>query len=51
MSCGALLQGRFCHECAAKRLHRHDYSLAHFLEHTLDGFTHFDLRVLRDLGQ
>ncbi|MDF7815086.1 DUF3667 domain-containing protein [Hymenobacter sp. YC55] len=42
--------GSYCHACGEKRLHRHDYALAHFLEHTVDVLTHFDVRVLRDLG-
>jgi hypothetical protein len=48
-SCGTPLVGTFCHACGEKRLHRHDYALKHFLEHTIDTVTHFDLRVLRDL--
>jgi hypothetical protein len=48
-SCDTPLVGGYCHECGEKRLHRHDYALKHFLEHTLDTVTHFDLRVLRDL--
>ncbi|MDB5236160.1 MAG: hypothetical protein JWR44_3153 [Hymenobacter sp.] len=50
-SCGTALAGPFCHACGEKRLHRHDYALKHFLEHTVDTVTHFDLRVLRDLWQ
>jgi hypothetical protein len=48
-SCGTALAGPYCHACGEKRLHRHDYALKHFLEHTIDTVTHFDLRVLRDL--
>lgn len=50
-TCGTSLVGTYCHSCGEKVLHRHDYALAHFLEHTFDTFTHFDLRVLRDLWQ
>ena len=50
-SCSTPLAGPFCHACGEKRLHRHDYALKHFLEHTVDTLTHFDLRVLRDLWQ
>jgi Protein of unknown function (DUF3667) len=50
-SCGTALVGTYCHACGEKVLHRHDYALAHFLEHAFDTFTHFDLRVLRDLWQ
>ncbi|MCC2546916.1 DUF3667 domain-containing protein [Hymenobacter sp. BT175] len=49
VSCGTGLAGAYCHACGEKRLHRHDYALKHFLEHTIDTVTHFDLRVLRDL--
>ncbi|MFD2721478.1 DUF3667 domain-containing protein [Hymenobacter monticola] len=48
-SCHTPLAGPYCHACGEKRLHRHDYALKHFLEHTVDTVTHFDLRVLRDL--
>ncbi|UOQ99101.1 DUF3667 domain-containing protein [Hymenobacter sp. 5317J-9] len=48
-SCHTPLAGAYCHNCGEKRLHRHDYALKHFLEHTVDTVTHFDLRVLRDL--
>lgn len=50
-TCGTSLVGTYCHACGEKVLHRHDYALAHFLEHAFDTFTHFDLRVLRDLWQ
>ncbi|MBO2032680.1 DUF3667 domain-containing protein [Siccationidurans ginsengisoli] len=48
-SCYTQLAGAYCHACGEKTLHRHDYALKHFLEHTVDTLTHFDLRVLRDL--
>ncbi len=48
-SCGAALAGPFCHLCGEKRLDRHDYALGHFLEHTLDAFTHFDFKVLHSI--
>jgi hypothetical protein len=48
-SCRTPLAGPYCHACGEKRLHRHDYALKHFLEHTIDTVTHFDLRVVRDL--
>jgi hypothetical protein len=48
LSCGALLQGDFCHRCGEKVVHpKHDYSLFEFIEQTIDGFTHFDLKFLR----
>lgn len=48
-SYGTLLAGPYCYSCGKKKLYRHDYALKHFLEHTVDAVTHFDLRVLRDL--
>ena len=44
-----LLAGPYCYACGEKSLHRHDYALKHFLEHTVSAVTHFDLRVLRNL--
>ena len=48
-SCGTPLEGPYCHACGEKRLDRHDYALAHVVEHGIDAFTHFDLKVLRSL--
>jgi hypothetical protein len=44
-SCAAALAGPYCAQCGEKRLDRHDYALGHWLEHTVDAFTHFDLKV------
>jgi Protein of unknown function (DUF3667) len=49
VSCGAALTGPYCAQCGEKRLDRHDYALGHFLEHTVDAFTHFDFKVPRSL--
>lgn len=48
-SCDTPLAGAYCHVCGEKRLDRHDYALGHFLEHTVDAFTHFDFKVPRSL--
>lgn len=48
-SCGAALAGPYCHRCGEKKLDRHDYTFSHWLEHTVDAFTHFDLKVPRSL--
>ncbi|HEX8386144.1 MAG TPA: DUF3667 domain-containing protein [Rubricoccaceae bacterium] len=48
-SCGAALVGDYCHRCGEKRLGHHDYAFGHWLEHTVDAFTHFDLKVPRSL--
>lgn len=46
-TCATALQGPYCHHCGEKRLDHHDYSLAHFLEHSVDTITHFDLKVVK----
>ena len=48
-SCGTALVGAYCHVCGEKTLDHHDYALGHWLEHTVDAFTHFDLKVPRSL--
>jgi hypothetical protein len=48
-SCGASRVEQFCPKCGEKRISAHDYSIAHFLEHSIEGLTHFDLRSLRTL--
>lgn len=45
----AALAGPYCHACGEKWLDRHDYALGHYLEHAVDAFTHFDLKVPRSL--
>lgn len=48
-TCGTALSGPYCHVCGEKVLDRHDYALGHVLEHGIDAFTHFDVKVLRSL--
>ncbi len=48
-SCGTTLSGPYCHACGEKVLDRHDYALAHVVEHGIDAFTHVDLKVLNSL--
>ncbi len=48
-SCGAPQRDRFCSTCGEKRITTRDYSVAHFAEHALETFTHFDFRSLRAL--
>ncbi|OON67260.1 hypothetical protein [Hymenobacter sp. CRA2] len=45
--CQAELHGDFCPRCSEKHLGHHDYSRAHFAEHTVDTATHFDAQVVR----
>lgn len=48
-TCGTPLHGAFCSQCGEKVLDRHDYALGHVLEHGVDAFTHFDVKVLKSL--
>jgi hypothetical protein len=41
-NCGANLIGNFCHQCGQKRIHRHEFSLKHFIAHLIHEITHFD---------
>ena len=41
-NCGADLTGNFCHECGQKRIHRHEFSLKHFIGHLVHEVTHLD---------
>ncbi len=48
VTCGAVLQGNYCHNCGEKKINpHHDFALGEFIEKTIDGFTHFDLKILR----
>lgn len=39
--------GHYCHHCGEKVVDpKHDYSIWHFIEHTVDDFTHFDLKIV-----
>ena len=47
-SCAAALAGPYCHACGEKLVDpEHDFSVRHFLEEAVEGFTHFDSRVAR----
>lgn len=41
-NCGAGLAGNYCHQCGQKKIHRHEFSLKHFLGHLIHEVTHFD---------
>ncbi len=41
-NCTAELSGEFCHQCGQKRIHRHEFSLKHFIGHLVHEITHFD---------
>jgi hypothetical protein len=44
------LTGPFCSQCGEKKFTKHDYSVSHLVEETVDGLTHFDTRFLRTLN-
>ena len=47
-NCATALAGPYCHACGEKVVDpEHDFSVRHFLEEAVEGFTHFDSRVAR----
>ncbi|MEO6550268.1 MAG: DUF3667 domain-containing protein [Ferruginibacter sp.] len=48
-SCKHLVTDQFCPHCGEKRPGHHDYSIMHYVEETLEGFTHFDNKFFRSL--
>jgi hypothetical protein len=49
-SCHAVFTGPFCSACGEKRRSHHDLTIRHFVEESIEGFTHFDGKFLRSLG-
>ncbi|MDB5195845.1 MAG: hypothetical protein JWP88_215 [Flaviaesturariibacter sp.] len=48
-SCSQLFAGKFCSACGEKLLSTHDLTIRHFIEESIEGFTHFDNKFLRSL--
>jgi hypothetical protein len=48
-TCHTHFKGSFCPTCGEKVFHIHDLSLAHLTEHTIDIFTHFDLKIPKSM--
>ena len=48
-SCHQLINGTYCAHCGEKRLSEHDFSLRHFIEEGIEGFTHFDNKFFRSV--
>lgn len=46
-TCGNSIHQNFCEICGEKKLQKHDFSLRHFAEETLEGFTHFDNKFFK----
>ena len=41
-NCGTDLTGKFCHQCGQKQIHRHEFSLKHFVGHVVHEITDLD---------
>ncbi len=48
-NCGAVVHGRYCHNCGQKHRTPHDYQLAQFFKHAFHEFTDLDSKVLRSI--
>ncbi|RYY97512.1 MAG: DUF3667 domain-containing protein [Chitinophagaceae bacterium] len=48
-SCGAPFAGTFCAACGEKKSSAHEFTAGHFIEESIEGFTHFDNKFLRTL--
>lgn len=48
-SCGSVNSTRYCSSCGEKKLVSSDFSMHHFLEQTIEGFTHFDNKFFRTI--
>ncbi|WP_345255896.1 DUF3667 domain-containing protein [Flaviaesturariibacter amylovorans] len=48
-SCGAPFTGKYCSACGEKKVSAHDFTAGHFIEESIEGFTHFDNKFLRTL--
>jgi hypothetical protein len=51
-TCGHQFLGKYCVSCGEKKISHHDFTTHHFIEESIEGFTHFDnkfFRSIRDL--
>lgn len=48
-SCGQAFTGKFCAFCGEKKVSHHDFTLPHFIEESVEGFTHFDNTFFRSV--
>jgi hypothetical protein len=48
-TCGTDFTGKFCQNCGEKRFDPHDLSITHYIENTVDTFTHLDFKVIKGL--
>lgn len=49
VSCGAVLQGKFCSACGEKKINSSDFKLSHLLEQGIDVFTHLDSKLFKSV--
>nr|WP_235985869.1 DUF3667 domain-containing protein [Mucilaginibacter segetis] len=42
-----MVNNKFCAVCGEKQVEKHDFALKHYLEESLEGFTHFDNKFFR----
>ncbi len=49
VSCGEPMEKKFCPACGEKKVHRHDFTLSHFLEELVESFTHFDGKFFKTI--
>lgn len=49
VSCGHALAGKFCSGCGEKKVSARDFSIKHFMEESVEGFTHFDTKLFRSI--
>jgi hypothetical protein len=47
ISCGSLVTNKYCSVCGEKQVDAHDFALKHYLEESVEGFTHFDNNFFR----
>jgi len=47
VSCGSLVTNKYCAVCGEKQVDTHDFALKHYLEESVEGFTHFDNKFFR----
>ena len=50
-TCGKIFTGKFCAACGEKQSSVHDFSVGHFVEESVEGFTHFDNKFIRTIRQ
>lgn len=47
VSCGHTVDNKFCGSCGEKQVDSHDFAMSHFIEESIEGFTHFDNKFFK----